>query len=213
MTRIQNFKQLAPGASGTVTEMYPDPMKASRIPGEIGIWAFIISDLSVFSLYFVTFFYERSQNPTTFETGSHALHLTMGVINTLVLLTASLFVALGAQALRNGHGAITQRYLLAAAAGGLVFIINKPIEWIDKVNSGLGPHHDNFFQLYFMMTGLHLLHVIVGMVVLSQLWRLAGQVKSTPTPRQIRFLENGASYWHLVDLIWLVLFALFYLVG
>lgn len=186
---------------------------STRIPGEIGIWAFIISDLSVFTFYFGTFFWERARNLEAFASGSNALHLTMGVINTLVLLTSSLFVALGAQAVRNGRGAVAQKYVLAASVGGLTFIVNKPIEWIEKVNAGLGPHHDNFFQLYFMMTGLHLLHVIVGMVVLAYLWRMAGQVKSVPNARQIRFLENGASYWHLVDLIWLVLFALFYLVG
>ena len=187
--------------------------RAPRIPGEVGMWAFIISDLSVFSLYFITFLFERSQNREAFQIGSHALHLTMGVINTLVLLTSSLFVALAAQALRGGYGSVAQKYILAAIAGGLTFVINKPIEWIEKVHAGLGPHHDNFFQLYFMMTGLHLLHVVVGMVVLFYLWRLAGRVKSAPSERQLRFLENGANYWHLVDLIWLVLFALFYLVG
>lgn len=183
----------------------------TRIPGEIGIWAFLCGDLLVFTLYFGTFLYERGLDAAAFAKGSQSLHLTIGVINTLVLLTSSLFVALGVQAVRNGDGSYARKLIVAAFAGGVVFIINKPIEWIDKVGDGFGPRYDTFFQLYYMMTGLHLLHVIVGMVVLTNLWKLAGHVRQTPTPRQLRFLENGATYWHLVDLIWLVLFALFYL--
>ena len=147
-----------------------------------------------------------------FLRGSASLHLTIGAINTLVLLTSSLFVALAVQSARNGEGAAARRLIVAAFAGGAVFVVNKPIEWIDKVRHGHVPQSDNFFQLYYMMTGLHLLHVLVGMVVLVFLWRLAGGVHRRPTARQVRFLENGATYWHLVDLIWLVLFALFYLV-
>lgn len=214
---MQEYKQAYANPAGSGTEgLLPFSAHGTTspraIPGEVGIWAFIFTDLAVFSLYFITFFYERGVDPAGFLVGSSALNMTIGVISTLVLLTSSLFVALGVQALRQGRGATAQKYVLAAAAGGLVFIINKPIDWISKVHAGLGPHHDNFFQLYFMMTGLHLLHVLVGMVVLFCLWRLAAQVRAAPTPRQTRFLENGASYWHLVDLIWLVLFALFYLV-
>ena len=197
----------AGGLEGSVTRTV-----TSHVPGEVGIWAFIITDLAVFSLYFVTFLWERGQAQALFAMDSALLNMTIGVVSTIVLLTSSLFVALGVQAVRNGRGAAAQKHLIAAAAGGLVFIINKPIDWIAKVGAGHGPHHDNFFQLYFMMTGLHLLHVIVGMAVLAYLWRLAGQVQAAPTLRQLRFIENGASYWHLVDVIWLVLFALFYLI-
>jgi nitric oxide reductase NorE protein len=182
-----------------------------EVPGEVGIWAFIFCDLSIFSLYFVTFLYERGVDRAAFAAGSEALNLTIGLVNTLVLLTSSLFVALAVQALREGNGASAQRYVLGAAAGGLMFIINKPIEWMTKLGEGLGPQHDHFFQLYYMMTGLHLLHVVVGMVVLTGMWRLARELRKAPTPRQTRFFENGATYWHLVDMIWLVLFALFYL--
>lgn len=184
---------------------------ATHLPGELAIWAFICSDLSVFTFYFVTFLYERAEDLEAFRTGSAALHLPIGVINTLVLLTSSLFVALAVQAARSGNGAKAQKLIVGAAMGGLAFVINKPIEWTEKVRAGLTPQRDDFFQLYYMMTGLHLLHVIVGMTVLFYLWKLCAQIKTMPSERQQRFLENGASYWHLVDLIWLVLFALFYL--
>jgi nitric oxide reductase NorE protein len=208
ISTIQNWPGMDPGARRATLA---DGRHVTRVPGELGIWAFLCADLIVFTLYFVTFLWERGHARDVFAAGSHTLHLTIGVINTLVLLTSSLFVALATQAVRNGKGLAGRKFIAGAFAGGLVFIVNKPIEWIDKVQHGLTPHTDNFFQLYYMMTGLHLLHVIVGMVVLTFLWRLAGRVQSMPTERQVRFLESGATYWHLVDLIWLVLFALFYL--
>ncbi len=188
------------------------PVSQRRIPGEIGIWGFMVCDLTVFSLYFMTFLYERRLDPRGFLEGSQQLSLGMGLINTLVLLTSSLFVALAVQHIRNGDGARGKKYLMAAATGGGVFIVNKPLEWTSKVSMGLDAQHDVFFQLYYMMTGLHLLHVVVGMIVLRALWRMAAKVSSPASPRQMRYIENGAIYWHLVDLIWLVLFALFYLI-
>ena len=182
------------------------------IPGEIGIWAFILTDMTVFALYFATFMFERRRDPATFADGRDALSATSGALNTAFLLTASLFVALAVHAVRRADGRRAQALLVGAGICGLAFIINKPIEWGRELGAGYGVHHDNFFQLYYMLTGLHLAHVLVAMVVVIFLWRLAGTVMGTPTPRQLRFIENGASYWHLVDVIWLVLFAIFYLV-
>lgn len=213
MSTIQNIKLATANSTSDDPIARSEPVaRTSHLPGENGIWAFIITDLAVFSLYFVTFLYERGQAPLLFAMDSALLNMTIGVVSTIVLLTSSLFVALGVQAVRQGRGAAAQKHMILAALGGLVFIINKPIDWTAKVIAGHGPHHDNFFQLYFMMTGLHLLHVVVGMVVLAYLWRMAGTIKTVPNARQMRFIENGASYWHLVDVIWLVLFALFYLV-
>ena len=183
-----------------------------KVPGEVGIWGFLLLDLGVFSFYFMVFVFERAKDPIGFAQGTGELGLTMGVINTLVLLTSSLFVALAAQSIRAGQADLGRKYLLGASLGGLAFIVNKPIEWGGKLSAGFSAQYDVFFQLYYMMTGLHLLHVIVGMAVLYYLWKMAGTVNDKVTERQARFLENGAIYWHLVDLIWLVLFALFYLV-
>ena len=183
-----------------------------RIPGEVGIWGFMLCDLIVFSLYFIVFLYERSRDLEGFLAGSETLGLTMGVINTLMLLTSSLFIALAVQAIRNNKAELGRKYIIGASLGGLAFIINKPIEWGSKISEGYTGNYDVFFQIYYLMTGLHLLHVIVGMVVLYFLWKMAASVKGEITPRQERYLENGAIYWHLVDLIWLVLFALFYMI-
>jgi nitric oxide reductase NorE protein len=182
------------------------------VPGEIGIWAFVFTDLIVFSFYFGTFFHERNQNPVAFAQGSAVLSPASGALNCAFMLTASLFVAAAVQAVNGGQPISARRNLLGAAACGVAFLVHKPIEWHSLLAAGYGPHRDTFFQLYYMLTGLHLVHVLIAMIVLKYLWGLAQHVHGGPTPRQSRFLENGATYWHLVDILWLVLYAIFYLV-
>jgi len=183
------------------------------IPGEVGIWVFILTDMLVFGFFFSTFAYERAQDPEAFDRGREALNTTFGALNTFLLLTASLLVALAVKLVRDGSGGTARKFLVGAGVCGTAFIVNKGFEWTAKLHAGHEPNDDNFFQLFFLLTGIHLLHVLIAMAVLTYLWRLAGQVQGAPTPRQARFLENGASYWHLVDLLWLVLFALLYLMA
>jgi nitric oxide reductase NorE protein len=182
------------------------------IPGEVGIWAFILVDLSVFGGYYGVFMVLRATQPEIFLAGSQALSPTHGAVNTFFMLTASLFVALAVQHLRAGRADTARRLLTGAGVCGAAFIVNKPIEWVGQLLAGHGPHQDEFFQLYFLLTGIHLLHVCAAMIVVGLLRRKCTEVIGTPTRKQARYLENGASYWHLVDLIWMVLFALFYLV-
>lgn len=182
------------------------------IPGEAGIWAFILIDLSVFGGYYGVFMVLRATQPEIFLAGSQSLSPTHGAINTFFMLTASLFVALAIQHIRTGNAQTARKLLTGAGICGAAFIVNKPIEWLGQLAAGHGPHHDEFFQLYFLLTGIHLLHVIAAMIVVGLLRRKCTEVIGTPTAKQTRYLENGASYWHLVDLIWMVLFALFYLV-
>ena len=185
----------------------------SWVPGEAGIWALIFTDLGVFSVYFITFMYQWAHHPATFAAGHHAVSLPAGILNTFFLLTASLFVALGVQRLRLGQVTRTQRSFLIAGLAGLGFVVNKYFEWSDKLEAGHTPRSDSFFQLYFVLTGIHLVHVLIAMTLLYFMFRRAGHVKASPTCRQARFIENGASYWHMVDLLWLVLLALLYLMG
>jgi nitric oxide reductase NorE protein len=195
-----------------LTEQQPNPQGRTRwVPGEIGIWAFVFTDLIIFSFYFATFFHERSREHAVFAHDNGVLNTVDGVINCVFLLTASLFVALAVQGVNEGKGRLARKLLLGAAVCGVAFILHKPFEWIALLANGYGPHHDIFFQLYYMLTGLHLVHVLIAMIVLKYLWGLAAHVRHVPSPRQSRFLENGATYWHLVDILWLVLFAIFYL--
>jgi nitric oxide reductase NorE protein len=182
-----------------------------RVPGEVGIWAFILTDISVFAIYFMVFAYSRSQQPQVFRQGRLLTSLPAGVLNTFFMLTASLFVALAVQSIRQRRRSTSQLLLVGAGLCGTGFVINKYFEWSAKVAAGHTPLSDNFFQLYFVLTGIHLLHVLVALVVLAYMFRIVRRIQSMPTASQIRFIENGASYWHMVDLIWLGLFALFYL--
>ena len=182
-----------------------------RVPGEVGIWAFILTDMSVFATYFIVFAFSRSQQPQIFQHGLHLTSLPAGLLNTFFMLTASLFVALAVQSIRQGSRGTSQLLLLGAGLCGTGFVITKYFEWGAKLSAGYTPLTDNFFQLYFILTGIHLLHVFVALVVLVYLWRKVRQIQQTATASQMRFIENGASYWHMVDLIWLGLFALLYL--
>lgn len=200
-------------APRTASGVHPDkPPSRGWIPGEWGIWVFILTDFSVFGGYFGTFLVLRGQQPGVFRAGSEALSPTHGAVNTVFMLTASLCVALAIRSVREGRVLTAQKLLVGAGVCGAAFIVNKPIEWAGELAAGHGPHQSDFFQLYYLLTGIHLLHVIVAMVVVGLLWRKVRKVQVAPTPRQARYLENGASFWHLVDLIWMVLFALFYLV-
>jgi len=181
------------------------------VPGEAGIWALIFTDLTVFTVYFITFIEEWGARPAAFAEGHAALSLTTGILNTFFLLTASLFVALGVQRVRVGAVPVAQRMFVGAAVCGGAFVVNKYFEWSHEIAAGHAPSTSVFFQMYYIITGIHLAHVLVVMTLLFFVRRRAAKVVGSPTPRQARFIENCASYWHMVDLLWLVILALFYL--
>jgi nitric oxide reductase NorE protein len=181
------------------------------VPGEAGIWALIFTDLAVFTVYFITFVEEWGARPAVFAAGHAALSLTTGILNTFFLLTASLFVALGVQTIRQGRVHAAQRLFLGAAACGAAFVVNKYFEWSGEIAAGHTPHTSVFFQMYYIITGIHLWHVLIVMTLLWFVRRRAAQVVGRPTRRQARFIENCASYWHMVDVLWLGILALFYL--
>jgi nitric oxide reductase NorE protein len=181
------------------------------IPGEAGIWALIFTDLTVFTVYFITFIEEWGARPAAFAEGHAALNLTTGILNTFFLLTASLFVAIGVQTVRQGRVEPAQRLFIGAAVCGAAFVVNKYFEWSGEMADGHTPHASVFFQMYYIITGIHLAHVLVVMTLLFFVRRRVARVVGKPTRRQARFIENCASYWHMVDLLWLGILALFYL--
>ncbi len=178
-----------------------------RVPGENSMWFFIIGDLVIFGVYFVFYMVYRGQNQALFLESQQHLSQGIGVINTVILLTSSLFVALGTEATRAGKRRDAQRLLLLALGFGLAFPMLKMVEWLPKLGAGHTPGENLFFLYYYLMTGLHLLHVVLGLVILVFVLR---DVRISKAPN-IQFVETGAVYWHMVDLLWLVLFALFYL--
>ena len=186
-------------------------MATRRLPGEQGTWVFLFGDLLVFAVFFGTFLVERSVAPEVFDAGRRTLHLDVGLTNTLVLLTSSLCVVVFLGALRVGESTIAVRAVAAAIGFGVLFVALKVYEYVSLNLAGHGPGAGDFYLYYFILTGLHLFHVCVGLAVLVL---LLTQARRTELSRnRLALIEGGACFWHLVDLLWIVLFPLLYLVS
>lgn len=181
-----------------------------RMPGEEGVWVLIIGDLMVFSLFFATFLYYRGQNVPLFAASQTHLNQSFGALNTLFMLSSSWFVALAVHAARRSLGKATPVCFMLAFLCGLGFGVVKFFEYGAKVRAGITITTNDFYMCYYIFTGIHFMHVLIGMGVLAIMTRYSWA--SAFEPKTIRNLESGASFWHLVDLLWIVLFALLYLV-
>jgi len=180
-----------------------------RLPGEEGLWVFILGDLIVFSLFFATYLFYRDAALAEFSQAQRNLNLTLGTTNTLLLLTSSYVVANGIRALRAGR-ALTASWMLGLTVllGG-IFIVGKLGEYLSIAKAGYSPFESQFFMFYFVFTGIHLIHVVVGLAALSILTFIIRSDKRSKGTTAAT--ECGAVYWHMVDLLWIVLFTLFYL--
>ena len=186
--------------------------KADRhVPGEPGVWIFLFGDMVVFGVFFATFMYQRSLAPELFDESRQTLSIGIGLANTLVLLTSSLFVVTAIRAIRIVAAAGRTVLLVGALVCGLAFVGLKVIEYAAKVNEGHIPTQNAFYLYYFILTGLHLFHVFIGILVLVLLLTQAGHAELSGN--RMAFVEGGACFWHLVDLLWIVLFPLLYLVS
>jgi len=186
---------------------------------KLGMWLFLVTEMVLFGGLFIAYSVMRHRYPAEFHQGGAELNVTLGVINTLVLLTSSLTVVLSLVATQRGEIKRAMALLGSTVGLGAVFLVIKSFEWAAKFHHGIYPNSAHlatlplgeqvFFGLYFSITGLHGLHVLVGMGVLSWvLWMMArGQVRAD---RYVH-LENAGLYWHLVDVVWIFLLPLFYL--
>lgn len=185
----------------------------------MGMWLFLFTELILFGGLFIVYAVYRYKYPAEFQFASRELDTFVGTVNTIILLTSSLTVALSIAAMKNGRRAFSQLLIVMTLLLGLAFLVNKYFEWSHKFALGLYPQSPDllnkppgeilYFGLYFVMTGLHGLHVIIGMAILAAMLLLIrrGKITSDSNAR----LESGGLYWHLVDLIWIFLFPLFYL--
>lgn len=190
--------------------MAPNDMApASRVPGEAGIWVLIGGELAAFSAFFLVFAWYRSQQPALFEASHLLLDRDIGLANTLILLTSSLFVAFGVRRVRDGNGNAAL-WLRLALACGASFAGLKILEYGQKIASGITPLTNDFFMYYFAFTGVHLLHVVIGS---GALIFAIGASRRKPSATRTMIVECAGIFWHLVDLLWIILFALFYLAG
>lgn len=183
----------------------------SRIPGRAEIWVLLACDLFIFSLGFILFLFYQHKQPELFVASSQSLNYVTGLANTILLLTSSLFVAKAMRHLYLGSGR-TVTLLNLAFVCGLGFIVIKSYEYYEKISSGVTFLTNDFYMLYFGLTGTHMVHVVMGLVVLR--WAASRAAAVRPADgEQLTRIEQGGLFWHLVDLLWIVLFALFYLVG
>lgn len=181
-----------------------------HIPGEPGLWVLIFGELLLFGLLFGVFLFYRARDPEGFAASQHTLNVDLGVVNTLVLLVSSLLVIIGVHAVQNDASRVARGMFLGALLCGGVFAVNKIFEYSAKISAGLLPTTNDFYMYYYVLTGLHLVHVLVGMELLVFMYAQAGKKFITPT--RFGYIEGAACFWHLVDLLWIVLFPLIYLV-
>ena len=186
----------------------PDAVER-HLPGETGVWMFIIGDMVIFSLLFSVFVFDRSQEVVLFVEQQRLLNQNFGVTNTLLLLTSSWFVALALHAMRGQDSRTAGRYVASAFACGAGFVVIKYFEWGEKIRAGLTIETNNFFMYYYLMTGIHLLHVFIGLGVLLFLWQMMR--RAATSEKDLSLFESCACFWHLVDILWIALFALLYL--
>ncbi|MGV7213331.1 cytochrome c oxidase subunit 3 family protein [Bradyrhizobium sp. UFLA05-112] len=172
------------------------------LPGDPMIWVLIFSELAAFGLFLGAFAIARLVQPALFASGQAALDSGLAGMNTLVLVSSGWAAARGTLAARNGARRTARRWLLGAMALGGVFIAIKLMEYAKEIGRGIGLETSPFFTLYFLLTGFHLLHVGLGIVILAVVCRRAEVVS----------VETGAAFWHMVDLVWIVMFPIVYLV-
>jgi len=202
-------------AKGVVFEEVKDGTGA-----KLGMWLFILSELLLFGGMFILYSAYRYKNPVDFHHASKELEVILGTLNTIILLTSSLSIAASIAAIQKGQRKLSVYLLMATMALGLLFLVNKGFEWGAKVEHGIYPNSPTllarakgeilFFGLYYVMTGLHGLHVLVGVCVFSVMLFLIAKDKIN----QAHFtpFENSGLYWHLVDIVWIFLYPLFYLI-
>ena len=177
-----------------------------HLPGDTHIWVMVLGDLLIFGAYFLIFMVYRAMAPEQFLASQQHLDITVGVVNTVVLLTSSWFVVRGVQNARIGDPTRARRLIHVGGGFGLLFIAIKAYEWSTKIAHGYTFGTDEFFGFYYVLTGVHLFHVALGLVILGVVSRELGN----PRRRRVSMIESGAIYWHMVDLLWVVIFALFY---
>ena len=191
------------------------------IGSKIGMWLFIFTELLLFGGLFIVYSVYRYKNPVAFHLASEELNVTVGTINTIILLISSMTVAMSISAIQTGKRRMAVILLEITILLALTFMVNKYFEWTGKFGHGIYPGSKQllelgsgdvlFFGLYFSMTGLHAFHIIIGVIVLAvMLNKINNGIITSDNYVQ---LENGGLYWHLVDLIWIFLFPLFYLIA
>lgn len=187
----------------------PDDNADASFPS---IWTFIAFDCSSFGVLFCVFMSERLREPALYDASARLMDVRLGLANTLILITSSYLVALSAAAARRDELSGLRRLLLAGIVVGASFAALKLAEYEMKIAGGITPQTDAFFGYYFALTGLHFVHYAAGMVVLLILLRRAYRATAVDA-ELLRTVLTAGIFWHMVDLLWVFLFPMLYLLG
>ncbi|MCP3671814.1 MAG: cytochrome c oxidase subunit 3 family protein [Gammaproteobacteria bacterium] len=181
----------------------------SKYPsGDLAIWVFILAELLVFGIFFAVYAFARMNNVELFNEFQQHLDLNAALINTWALITSSYFVVRAVAAIKEGNSQLCVRWLLAAIAMGAVFLVVKSGEYAHHFGQGINLSTNSFYMFYLSLTFFHFMHVIMGMVILAAVAIKAHQGGYSASDNT--GVHTGASYWHMVDLVWLILFPLVY---
>jgi cytochrome c oxidase subunit III len=192
----------------TPTSEQSNTQSLTKIPGNIAVWILIYAELSEFGLFFIAFLITRVHYPDVFSDGPLQLNTAAGTVNTLVLITSSFFVAKAMAAMKKNQRQTCLKWLWLTLAMGATYCVVKTWEYHWNHNAGIGAKTNSFFALYYYLTFNHLLHVLMGMcTILFVTIRVhLGDYDS----ENHEGLEAAASYWHMIDLVWIIIFPLLY---
>ena len=180
-----------------------------RLPGDLAIWIFILAELTVFAALFLMFSISKYMNPEMFAEGQATLHPLMGLINTLSLITSSYFVAKSVHFASQGQLNKTAKWIWMGIAIASIYIVTKFMEYQELIALGYNLRTNTFYMMYFFITFFHFMHVLMGIVILIV---VANKAKKGGYKEDIAGVETGASYWHMVDMVWVILFPLIYVI-
>ncbi|MFC6670755.1 cytochrome c oxidase subunit 3 family protein [Marinobacterium aestuariivivens] len=187
------------------------PTSVRQMPGSVAVWVLIYAELSEFALFFLIYLVTRAHNPELFAAGPSQLNTLAGTLNTLVLVSSSFCIARAMSAIRRNDRRRCIRWLGLTIACGALYCGIKGWEYLWNEASGIHARSNLFFTLYYYLTFNHLLHVLVGMATLS--WLTLRTACGSYDAEDHEGLENGACYWHMIDLAWIILFPLVYVMG
>lgn len=198
-------------SSAPVLPLPPLPERVGRIPGNKGIWAGICSEFVEFTMMFVIYFVARLNHPEAFQQGPASIWTTAGVVNTVLMLSSSFFIACAVSAMRAGNTPQSQRWMVAAIITALGYPLMKFYEIGWNMSHAIYGTSGAFFTVYYYTTLNHLIHACWG--ILGMFWVLARMKTHAYSAEQHDGLVALASYWHATDIIWLVIFQLFYVLA
>jgi nitric oxide reductase NorE protein len=184
------------------------PQKQEYPPGDLAIWVFILAELLVFAIFFASYAFTRSNNIELFNHYQLTLDSNAALLNTLTLITSSYFVVRAVGDIREGNSRRCSRWLWAAFFMGMVFLVIKSMEYAHHIDEGIRLSTNTFYMFYLSLTFFHFMHVILGMLIIAVVAVKAN--KGAYSAEEHTGVHTGASYWHMVDLVWLILFPLVY---